>query len=476
MVWAREVFSRQGSARDPFGEHPVSIPMPPPFPGQVPALPVPDAAQVPPPGAFPPAPEPSEPVQVRAAAPAPVQQAPADEASAPYTQPVPLPAPTTVPVFNGVQPLLPTMAQLSPSVRTAAQLLLDYIGDDESSEVLMNGPNEISHKVRGVRYHCPELQFGDAETYHRVINEVILVHTDTVDRIDGRTVVIEGQLQLHSPGRPPMLARVHVVAPPGVSMAKVTIAKKPRFNLTLDDLAANGTLSQVEADFLNAATRGRRTMVVSGPTGSGKTTVLQALTHCFDANERVVVIEETPELRLPLGDVVYLRATLERPGVPRSHVFDLGFWVKQANRMRMDRVIVGETRGREMADWLLAANSGAEGSATTVHANSPRRTLDKMLSLATKAENAPSEPQLRREIAATVELIVQVGLVDGRHLITAIEEVSATVATNTGHIQTNTLFEYDRNLGQHVARNRPSEDFLAGLAERGVPVNNAWFR
>jgi pilus assembly protein CpaF len=387
-----------------------------------------------------------------------------------------LPSPTTVPVLGGVKTRLEAPS-FTPAIQHSAQVLLDYIGDDESSEILMNGPNEISRKVRGARYHIPEIAFGDADTYHRVINEVVLKHTDASDRIDGKTVVIEGQLELHSEaGRPPMLARVHVIGPPGVQYAKVTIAKKPRFDLTLDDLAANGTLSEDEAAFLKAAARGRRTIVVSGPTGSGKTTFLQALTHCFDANDRVVVIEETPELRLPLGDVVYLRATLERPGMNPSEVFNLEFWTKQANRMRMDRVIVGETRGSEMADWLLAANSGAEGSATTVHANSARRALDKILALASKSDSTSSEAQMRREIAQTIDLIVQISLVDGRHLITTIEEVSDTVAQSTGAIQTNTIFEFDRTRGQHIAKGRPSDDFISALASHGVPVNNAWFR
>jgi pilus assembly protein CpaF len=387
--------------------------------------------------------------------------------------------PSDIPAGTVFSSPLPVQApQLFASdIQDSVQALLNYIGDDECSEVLLNGPNEISRKVRGARYHCPDVSFKDAATYHRVINEVILPMTDTRDRIDGSTVVIEGQLELVSPaGKPPMLARLHMIAPPGVQFAKITIAKKPRYDLTLDDLASNGTLSFESADFLKAAARGRKTIVVSGPTGAGKTTTLQAITHCFDVNDRVVVIEETPELRLPLGDVVYLRATLQRPGMDPSQVFSLDFWTKQANRMRMDRVVVGETRGGEMSDWLLAANSGAEGSATTVHANTPRRALDKMLALATKSETATSEAQLRREIASTVSLIVQCGLIDNRHVITAIEEISDTISSATGQIQTNTLFEWDRALNRMVPRNRPSDDFIASLTQQGIPVNQSWFQ
>ena len=370
------------------------------------------------------------------------------------------------------------LASFTPQVRIAAQALLDIIADDESSEVLMNGPNEIGRKVRGARYHCPNIFFDNAETYHDVINKVILPFVDTKDRIDGNTVVLEGQLELPSSqqGKPPMLARVHIIAPPGVTYAKVTIAKRPRVDLTLDHLAENGTLSQDEAAFLKACARGRMTIVISGLTGSGKTTLLQAITHHFDQNDRIVVIEETPELRLSLGDVIYLRATLERPGMDLNNYFSLEFWTKQANRMRMNRVIVGETRGAEMAEWLLAANSGAEGSATTVHANNARRALDKILSLATKSDTATSEKQLRREIAATINIIVQVGLVDGRHVVTEIEEISDTISATSDQIQTNKIFEFDLTLMKHVVRARPSDEFIHQLKEKGVPLDRAWFR
>lgn len=369
-------------------------------------------------------------------------------------------------------------ASFSPATKIAAQALLDLIADDQCSEVLMNGPKEIAKKVAGSRYQCPEIVFANPEIYHQVINEVVLSYcADTKDRIDNKTVIIEGQLELPSPtpNRAPMLARVHIIAPPGVAFAKVTIAKKPRVDLSLDDLAANGTMSQAEADFLKAMALGRQTIVVSGPSGSGKTTLLQALTHHFDHNDRVIVIEETPELRLTLGDVVYLHATPERPGQDPNDMFSLEVWTKQSNRMRADRIIVGEIRGSEMAEWLIAANSGAEGSITTVHANTPRRCLDKILTLATKSLTSTSESQLRREIAATVDVIIQVGLVDGRHIVTAIEEITETVAQVSGQIQTSPLFEYDKNTSKHIAVGRPSEEMISSLEGYGVSINPAWF-
>lgn len=364
-----------------------------------------------------------------------------------------------------------------PKVREAAQRLLDYIADDTCSEVLLNGPNECSIKIKGGRYHCPEVAFGDATTYHAVLDAVVLKYCDTPDRIDGSKPIVEGQLELPAMnGKAAMHARVHMVTPPGVKFAKVTIAKKPRVDITLDDMAAGGALSADAAEFLKAVARGHKTFVVSGGTGTGKTTLLQALSYYFDVNDRIIVVEETPELRLPQADVVYLKSALELPGMDPKDKYTLEFWVKQANRMRMDRIIVGETRGAEMAEWLVAANSGANGSATTVHAENPRRCLDKILTLASKAENSTSEQQLRREIAATVDVIIQAGLVDGRHVITAIEEISDTVASQTGQIQTNTLFEFDLQRNHHVVRSRPSDGFAASLSRQGVPLAPHWFK
>lgn len=366
---------------------------------------------------------------------------------------------------------------LTPEAQIAATELLKILGSDESSEVIINGPNEVLQKIKGQRFHVPAISFGDVATYHKVLNEVLLPYVDTAERVDGVNILVEGQMELPSgrQGVPPILARVHILAPPLVSFAKVTIAKKARYEFDLDAIAAKGSMTQAMAEFLKAVAHARLTFVASGPTGAGKTTLLQAMTRNFDQNDRVVVIEDTPELRLPLADVVYLTSTAAKPGLTADDIVTTEWLVKAANRMRMDRVIVGECRGSEMSEWLIAANSGAEGSATTVHADSPRRALDKILGLSTKSPTAGSETTLRREIAATVDIVVQAGLIDGKHVITHIEEVSKTV-TNSGLIATTTLFEYNRARGVHEVKARPSDDLQSILRQRGVPVNMGWFR
>lgn len=366
---------------------------------------------------------------------------------------------------------------MTPQTEQMAQMLLAVIAEDTSSEVLCNGPAEILVKQNGSRYHIDEIRFDSVDDYHAALNKFVLPYTDTMDRIDGINMLVEGQMELPSqdPNVPPLLARVHVLCPPLVKYAKVTIAKKARYEYDLDGIAASGAMTPQMAEFLKAAAFGRLNVVISGPTGSGKTTLLQAMSRHFDQNDRLVVIEDTPELRVPLGDVVYLCSTNPKPGRPPEDVVTLEWLVKAANRMRMDRVIVGECRGAEAAEFLVAANSGAEGSMTTIHADNPRRALDKMLSLATKSPTAASEQTLVREIAQSVDIIVQASLVDGRHVVTHIEEISRTV-TGGGLIATQPLWTYNRATGQHQTQQRPTEELAATMAQRGVPVDPSWFR
>lgn len=356
--------------------------------------------------------------------------------------------------------------------------LMDVLNDDGVSEVVMNTPSEVYRKTKGAHVHEPLINFGSVSAYHDAIDRALLSRTDTPERVSHSRGLVEGQMTLDAPqaGLPPTLARVHVVGPPATPWAVVTIAKKARVALTVDDITSNGAMTPDMSEFLKTAARGRATTVVSGPTGAGKTTLLQALASYFDPMDRVVVVEDTPELRLQLGNTIYLKSTPQRPGLEAKDNYTLEWFVRQANRMRMDRVIVGECRGPEFAEWLVAANSGAEGSMTTLHANDPRQALAKMLSLALKGGTQASERVIQRDIASTVDLIVQASPVDRKHVITSIVEVSSTVGEGGGVIQTNPLFEYERQTNMHRVVGQPSDTMKAWFAQRGVPVNQAWFR
>lgn len=381
------------------------------------------------------------------------------------------------PVVATPDGIYPSPSGFTKEVEESAAVLLQLIGGDESSEVLMNGPSDIMYKSAGARYHVSNIDFHDIETYHRVINEYLLPHVDTKERITDHSYLVEGQLTLtDDPNMPPQLARVHIVAPPVVAAAKVTIAKKSRTSLTVDDIVARGSMTRSMGEFLKSVARGRATIVFSGLSGAGKTTLLEAVSHHFDQNDRIVLVEDTPELRLPAADVVPMTTTSSKPGVDPASVVSMEWLVRMTNRMRPDRIIVGEVRGGEMGEFLVAANSGADGSMTTVHAADPRRTLDKVLGLAMKAEGAKSETSVSRDIASTIQLIIQLGLIDGRHVITHIEEVSHTIRQETGVIATTTIFEYDRATDRHIARNPPSEGFISFLGQRGVNLSHDLFR
>lgn len=364
-----------------------------------------------------------------------------------------------------------------PEIEESIELLLQAIASDDSTEVIMNGPNEVMMKREGVRYHIPDIKFHDKDMYHRVINEVVLPYTDTKDRIGDYSYLVEGQLELHvEDDGPPMLARVHMVAPPVVPHAKVTIAKKSRYAITLDDIQSSGSMSRGMGEFVKALALGRTCIIFSGLSGAGKTTMLEATSHHFDQNDRVIVVEDTPELRLPIADTVYMTASSNHPGADPNDVVSMEWLVKATNRMRPDRIIVGEVRGPEMSDFLVAANSGADGSMLTIHADNPRKCLDKILGLVMRSEGAKSENAVRRDIASTVQVIVQLGLIDGKHKVTHIEEISNVINQNTGLIASTPIFEYDRSLGRHIPRNRPSEELTGYLAQRGVNLNPAWFQ
>jgi Flp pilus assembly CpaF family ATPase len=371
-----------------------------------------------------------------------------------------------------------TIASFTPEVREAATRLLALIVDDSSTEVLLNGPNKIMFKQQGVRY-LANITFPDIDTYHKVINAVILSVTDTPDRLGVAKHQIEGPLFIPDPeggSEPLMSGRVHIMAPPAVKVAQVTIAKKSRISYRIDDLAQGGSMSYGMAEFLKALARGRATIVISGGTGSGKTTLLEALSHEFDENDRVAIIENTPELRIPLADVVPMRATSRKPDQDENAVVTLGWLVEQANKMRMDRIIVGEIQGGEMADFLNAANSGVEGSMTTIHADTPALAIEKMRTLAQKNPAVRNGESVYRDVANTVHVIVQATLIDNRyHRITEITEVSNTVSSSTGQPQMAKIFEYKMDSQRHVSPGQPSARLKNFLTNRGANVDPNWF-
>lgn len=362
--------------------------------------------------------------------------------------------------------------KLPENLKQSIKKLFELIMDDTSSEVTLSGPRSIGIKKGGSRFFDNQIDFIDTNTYHAIINSFILPLTNTHERIGTTPHLIEAQLVVQDPAQPdrPLVARLHIIAPPAVENAKITIAKKARTQYTVDSMVQKGSLTNDMAQFLKDLSKGRATMVFSGLSGSGKTTLAEAISREFDLSDRVILVEDTEELSLPVSDVVALRSHQARPGDDVNSSVSLEWLVRQAQRMRPDRIIVGECRGAEMAEFLTAANSGADGSMTTIHASGPQQAIAKMLSLSLKSASVKSETSVLRDIASTVQIIVQLSLIDGRHVVSQIEEVSSTVNQNGLGIQTSTIYRYDRNTGRFTFENRPSDELQQFLKQRSVQI------
>jgi pilus assembly protein CpaF len=216
---------------------------------------------------------------------------------------------------------------------------------------------------------------------------------------------------------------VNVVIPPlSLSGPCLTIRKFRRHGFSLDDLVAGGTLPEPLAEMLASCVRGRASVLVSGGTGSGKTTTLGALSAAIPDGERIVTIEDAAELRLRQRHVVRLEsrpANLEGRGEVTIRSL-----VRNALRMRPDRIVVGEVRGAEALDMLMALNTGHEGSLTTVHANSPEDALRRVETLALMAGVGLPHEAVREQVASALQLVVhQVRLPSGARRIESVAEV-----------------------------------------------------
>jgi Flp pilus assembly CpaF family ATPase len=231
-----------------------------------------------------------------------------------------------------------------------------------------------------------------------------------------------------------------VIAPLAVSGPTLTIRKFPERKIIVDDLIAKRAMTRTVAEFLRAAVLGRRNILISGGTGTGKTTLLNCLSDFIPDKERIVTVEDTAELQLAKEHVVRLEtkaANIE--GAGEYTIRDL---VKNALRMRPDRIVVGECRGPEALDMLQAMNTGHDGSLTTIHANNSKDVILRLEVLVQMAADLPVE-SIRQQIASAVDVIVQLKRMrDGRRCLSQITEV-AGINPVTGQLEMRDLFLLD---------------------------------
>lgn len=285
------------------------------------------------------------------------------------------------------------------------------LADETITDVLVNGPDQVYVERHG-RLELTPYKFRDNA---HVINVAQRIAAGVGRRVDESSPMVDARLADGS--------RVNVVLPPlAIHGATISIRKFSKRNITLHRMAQQGNMSQQMANLLKLASTCRLNIIVSGGTGSGKTTLLNALSHFIGLGERTITIEDAAELQLVQPHVVSLETRPENAeGLGGVAQRDL---VRNALRMRPDRIILGETRGAEAFDVLQAMNTGHDGSMTTIHANTPRDGITRLESMVMMANGNLPLLSIRRQIASAVHLIVQIERMrDGMRRVTRITEL-----------------------------------------------------
>lgn len=284
--------------------------------------------------------------------------------------------------------------------------------DPTISEVMVNGPEHVFYERDGVLFES-DVQFRDESHVMRIVERIV---SALGRHIDEASPMVDARLEDGS--------RVNVIIPPLVSSGPVITIRKFRADLyTMEELAAAGTLNLEMAKFLAGCVQSKLNIVVSGGTGTGKTTMLNALSAYIPAKERIVSIEDPLELQLQQRHVISMEA--RPPSVEGHGEVTQRALLRNALRMRPDRIIVGEVRGSEAFDMMQAMNTGHEGSLTTVHANSPRDALARIENMVLMAGFELPVAVIREQMSSALHLIVHLSrLMDGSRRVVQVSEVT----------------------------------------------------
>lgn len=323
----------------------------------------------------------------------------------------------------------------------------ELMADESVREVMINGYDQIFIEQNG-ELKLSDYRFTDAEQLMAAVRNIaqyVGVHLhDEVSRFDARL---------------PAGHRVHVVLPP-VSRAgiSVTIRKHSKSSFGLSDLVRLGSISEESTEFLRRAMEREQNMVISGGTGTGKTTFINALSALIPNSDRIVTIEDAAELQLDQEHVVSLETRApDRKGKGAVSIRDL---LHSSLRMRPDRIIVGECRGGEALDLLQAMNTGHGGSMSTVHANSPVESLRRLETLALFSGEEIPLRFLRAQVASAINIVVQLQRLAGKRTVATIAEVLPLSADGEYRVQD--IYQFDYNSEQLTRCAQANFETVAG--------------
>jgi pilus assembly protein CpaF len=343
-----------------------------------------------------------------------------------------------------------------------------YLRDVEVSEIMVNGHDQI-YVERSGRLYQTKAAFTDEAHLRKTIEKIV---ARVGRRVDEASPMVDARL--------PDGSRVNAVVPPiALDGSLLTIRKFAADPFTVDDLISFGTLTVQAAELLHACVRGRLNILISGGTGSGKTTTLNVLSSFIPEDERIVTIEDAAELQLRQEHVLRMEsrpANLEGRG--QIMIRDL---VRNSLRMRPDRIIIGEVRDGAALDVLQAMNTGHDGSITTVHSNSPRDSLSRLETMVLMSGIELPQRAIREQMASAVDLIIhQARLKDGTRRITHVTEVDGMEGPVIT-LQDVCLFDFQAGVdpaGRYRGTLRPTglrPHFADVLADRGVSMPGGFF-
>src|SRR3954463_13726614 len=311
-----------------------------------------------------------------------------------------------------------------------------YLHDPGITEVMVNGPKMVYIERRG-KIERTDVEFVDEDHLKRTIDKIV---SEVGRRIDEASPMVDARL--------PDGSRVNaVIHPVAIGGPYLTIRRFSKDPYTVDDLINFNSLSPQVAHFLDACVRGALNMVISGGTGTGKTTLLNVVSSFIPEDQRIVTIEDAKELRLWQAHVCSLEA--RPPNVEGAGEVKIRELVRNALRMRPDRVIVGEARGAEALDMLQAMNTGHDGSLTTIHSNRPRDTLSRIETMTLMAGMDLPMRAIREQMASALDLIVHLTrLRDGTRRVTHVTEVQG-MEGDVITLQDVFLFDYGMGVDEH---------------------------